>query len=107
MPLDRAQVLLGALAALSRTSEGTLLATCIDADLLQASRDLDAGHIFAQLWHFDCDGLMDSFGYKGHWQTTKAPRTTKEIAKEDYGKDTYVAIYGGAEYAFVSKAIHP
>ena len=106
MPLPRAEVLLGALAELSGgKSEGTLLATCVNSELLQASRDMAAGHIFAQLWYFDCDSLMGSMGYKGHWRTTRAPRTTKAICQDNYGKDTYVPIYGGAECAFLSKLV--
>ena len=101
MPLDRAEVLLKGLAALSKP-QGTLIATCVDTELLEASRNMEAGHIFANLWYFDCNELLASRGYRSSWSTTKAPRTTRDIAREDYGKDTYVAMYGGAECAFIA-----
>ena len=103
MPLDRAEVLLGALAALSPASQGTMMATCVDTELLEASRNLESGHIFAQLWHFDCDELLASKGYKEHWTTVREPKTTRDIARDVYGADTYVALYGGAECAFISR----
>ncbi len=100
------EVLLGGLAALSRPSgQGTLIATCVDSELLEASRNLEAGHIFSQLWYFDCDELLGSQSYKGSWKTTREPKTTKALAKELYKADTYVALYGGAECAFTANII--
>ncbi|GAX79455.1 hypothetical protein CEUSTIGMA_g6896.t1 [Chlamydomonas eustigma] len=103
MPLPSAEVLLGALACLSRAAiTGTLIATCIDTELLEASRKMDAGHIFAQLWYFDCNELLSSKQYISNWNTRREPKTTKDLAKELYNSDTYVALYGGAECAFIA-----
>lgn len=106
MPLDKAESLLVSLASLS-SALSTMIATCVDSELLEASRNLDAGHIFAQLWHFDSDELLQSKAYKRHWRVKKEPKTTKQIANDSYNVDTYVALYGGAEFAFVSSVAPP
>lgn len=101
--LHLAEVLLGGLAALSRKAGlGTLIATCVDTELLEASQNLEASHIFSQLWYFDVDELQRSLGYANNWRTTREPETTKALAQKLYGADTFVALYGGSECAFTA-----
>ncbi len=77
--------------------------TCVDADLLEASRSrMHATHIFANLWHFDVDEMCACRAYRRHWETRVAPRSTKDLALELLGADTYVALYGGAECLLVA-----
>lgn len=96
MPLRSAEALLSCLAKLS-PAHSTLIATCVDAELLEASRRLDRGHIFSGLWHFDVEELLNGEAYSHHWHTTQEPRTTKAIGNEDYKADTYVALYGTSQ----------
>jgi hypothetical protein len=75
-----------------------LLLTCADAELLEASRSgVPPSHVFANLWHFDDAALLACAGYTAHWRTLQPPTSTKQLAWERLGKDTYVALYGGAE----------
>eukprot|EP00798_Chlamydomonas_sp_ICE-L_P027114 gene27114-2340_t len=80
-----------------------LIATCVDQELLAASQSMEPGsHLFAHLWHFDVDQLLAHPEYTKFWDTIKKPRTSKELALEKYGADTYVALYGGAECIFTA-----
>lgn len=77
-----------------------LLATCIDRALLEWSA-ASRGHYFAKLWHFCLEDLEPSIGEErgdGAWEVAAAPQTTRHLALQRYGADTYVALYGGAEY---------
>eukprot|EP00195_Chlamydomonas_chlamydogama_P002951 CAMPEP_0202919996 /NCGR_PEP_ID=MMETSP1392-20130828/76624_1 /ASSEMBLY_ACC=CAM_ASM_000868 /TAXON_ID=225041 /ORGANISM="Chlamydomonas chlamydogama, Strain SAG 11-48b" /LENGTH=291 /DNA_ID=CAMNT_0049613471 /DNA_START=158 /DNA_END=1033 /DNA_ORIENTATION=+ len=99
MPLEKAEQLLQTIAMLS--TDAILVATCVDNELLEASRNME-DHIFAKLWYFDCDELHASGAYKQNWSTVHQPQTTKQLAKDMYKADTYVALYGGAECAFTA-----
>ncbi|KXZ52571.1 hypothetical protein GPECTOR_9g615 [Gonium pectorale] len=58
MPLAAADSLLGQLAAVSAPGS-RLVATCVDGELLEASRSgVPKGHVFADLWHFEAEELL-------------------------------------------------
>jgi hypothetical protein len=94
------------MAALSG-SGSKLVMTCIDTELLEASRGNDpvmgASHVFANLWHFDVGNMMACQGYASHWITELAPVSTRQLALEWLDADTYVALYGGAECVLTAR----
>ncbi|MEW5300068.1 MAG: hypothetical protein WDW36_003026 [Sanguina aurantia] len=100
MPVAQAAGVLQMAASLSHPGSA-LLATCVDAELLQASRDLQAGHVFANLFQFEIDELLRD-GLGQHWTVQRPPETTKVLAARLLGADCYVAEYGGAECMFTA-----
>ncbi|GFR50224.1 hypothetical protein Agub_g12403, partial [Astrephomene gubernaculifera] len=151
MPLAAASDLLVQLIEVSEP-RSRLVATCVDRELLEASRrGVPKGHVFADLWHFDAGELLygtEAFAGQ-HWQVDwretermegsqqqgqeeqqegqqvqqqgtvagagdsqgdqqqqrpakRLPRSTRQLALERLGADTYVALYGGSELLFVA-----
>lgn len=96
----QAAAVLRAAAALSKP-HSMLLATCVDTELLQASRNLQAGHVFANLFLFDIEDLLKN-GLGENWVVEQTPETTKALAARILGADCYVAEYGGAECLFTA-----
>jgi hypothetical protein len=81
-----------------------LIATCIDEQLQQAHLQLPAQHYFSTknvAWHFSMDDLATALGEAG-WRLQGQPQTAAQLAKERYGRETYVALYGGAECCFTA-----
>jgi hypothetical protein len=81
-----------------------LIATCIDSELQQAHLQLPSQHYFSTdnvAWHFSMADLAPVIGSAG-WRITGQPQTAAQLAKERYGKETYVALYGGAECCFTA-----
>ena len=109
MEIEPACLLLQTIAGLSparSTSSTTLIATCIDAELLAASQRMEAGsHIFAKLWYFNVNELLSHPAYMQSWATELQPQTTKMLALQRYSADTYVALYGGAECVFTASLV--
>lgn len=81
-----------------------LAATCIDAELQQAHLRLPSQHYFSTnkvAWHFSMDELAAAIGAAG-WRMQGQPQTAAQLARERYGRETYVALYGGAECCFTA-----
>ncbi|GLI63135.1 hypothetical protein VaNZ11_006043 [Volvox africanus] len=135
MPLAAASELLCQLAGLSAPGS-RLIATCVDLELLEASlRGVPKGHIFADLWHFEAEALLYSTtAFRDFWQVDwvgqpeaevgnrgvedsssrdspapprRLPASTRRLAKERLGVDTYVALYGGSELLFAAGLRQP
>jgi hypothetical protein len=81
-----------------------LIATCIDAQLQQAHLQLPSQHYFSTAnvsWHFCMDELAAAIGEAG-WRIDRQPRTAAQLVRERYLRETYVALYGGAECCFTA-----
>jgi hypothetical protein len=81
-----------------------LIATCIDQELQQAHLRLPSQHYFSidnVAWHFCMDELAAALGQAG-WRMQRQPQTSAQLARERYGRETYVALYGGAECCFTA-----
>jgi hypothetical protein len=81
-----------------------LIATCIDAELQQAHLRLPSQHYFSMdnvSWHFCMDELAAAIGQAG-WRIDRQPQTAAQLVREGYGRQTYVALYGGAECCFTA-----
>lgn len=103
LPLDVACELLRSMRALSGAGS-CLAATCIDAELQQAHLRLPSQHYFSTskvAWHFSMDELAAAIGAAG-WRMQGQPQTAAQLARERYGRETYVALYGGAECCFTA-----
>ncbi|GIL50179.1 hypothetical protein Vafri_6306 [Volvox africanus] len=135
MPLAAASELLCQLAGLSAPGS-RLIATCVDLELLEASlKGVPKGHVFADLWHFEAEALLYSTtAFRDFWQVDwvgqpepevddrgvadsssrdppdlprRLPASTRRLAKERLGADTYVALYGGSELLFAAGLRQP
>ncbi|GIM10573.1 hypothetical protein Vretimale_14169 [Volvox reticuliferus] len=134
MPLAAASELLCQLAALSAPGS-RLIATCVDLELLEASlKGVPKDHIFADLWHFEAEALLyNTTAFRDFWQIDwvgqpepeaapgvaassspdppgpprRLPASTRRLAKECLGADTYVALYGGSELLFAAGLRQP
>lgn len=55
------------------------------------------------LWHFCIDDVDAQLLGECGWEQARTPCTTAELAHDQYGADTYVALYGGAECFFTAR----
>lgn len=58
-------------------------------------------------WYFSMDDLEQGRLRSSGWQMKMPPRTTAELALEWYGRETYIALYGGAECCFTAVLVSP